>query len=154
MINLQKIKDELMQTYQAELCEESVIDIRNAQNAKELVSLLHKYAIFINYQAFPVEHLLRKWFEGEKDMLNSNGIYLDQITTISDPEQQSIFCAGKCDILFIVQEPHIYKITLQDESNLSIIAHRTAVVKVRNKGKGTITTHYKAPNATIKQFVK
>ncbi|MBO4550140.1 MAG: hypothetical protein J5733_05360 [Bacteroidaceae bacterium] len=143
-------KADIIETYKEQLCTESLEALEKAKTPDELVSILHKFATYLHYKTLPDVEFGRKWFGNELDLLNRNGIYLDQILHVKDPEQKSLIMFGDCHITLMLTKPSIWNVSLQDDSSLSLLTYGTCSAIVREKGSGHTKILHKNPQSVIK----
>lgn len=146
---LEAMKADLLETYKSDLCEESVADIQNAQTLQKFIGILHKYAAFLTYKSIPRIDWVRKWFADYKQEAEQYGCYIDKIATITNPTTP-IIAYGRSYLSFIATKPHIYTITLQDESECTIVAYYVSIVNVRQKDNSRAIVVHRDSQARIK----
>lgn len=143
------MKADLLKTYAADLCEESVADIQAASNVQEFINVLNKYTAFLNYKSIPEIGWVRKWFNDYKRDAEECGCYIDCYRFLTDPKQP-LTLYGTTNITLFVTEPHIYQVTTQDESRLQVDANGVAAVNVRQKHQSEVTILNQAKTSIIK----
>ncbi len=147
----QRLKSNFLDTYAADLCEESIEDIQRATDVAAFIAVLHKYLHFLNFKSVPTADWAREWFSDYIDEANANGVYLDQIVALNNPDNDSIVLLGHCNVNVILAQPKTTYFTLQDDSRLSIVAYYSTCCKVRLKGtESKATVLHKSPYANIK----
>ena len=144
-----RLKADLLTTYAADLCEESLADIQAATNVQEFIAVLNKYTAFLKYKCIPTIDWVRKWFGDYKRDAEECGCYLDCVRVVTNPTTP-ITLYGKSSVTLIVTEPHVYQITTQDESRLNIDANGVAAVNVRQKHQSEVTVLNQAKTSIIK----
>ncbi len=146
---LQAMKADLLTTYQADLCEESIADINRAATLQEFIDVLHTYSAFLAYKSVPKIDWVRKWFSDHKDEAETCGCYIDAIRAITNPAMP-IVAYGCSNISLIVTKAGLYNITLQDDSYCSIVAYYTSMVRVRQKDNSQVHIIHKDNRSIIK----
>lgn len=127
----QRMKQDFLDTYRKDLCEDSLDDIHNANDVDTFIAILHKYLHFLKYKFIPTIDWARKWFLDYTEEINAHGVYLDQIVTITDHPSESVVLLGKCRANVFCTEPKTTYFTLQDESKISVFAYNYACCVVR-----------------------
>ena len=143
------LKADILKTYADDLCEESVADIQAATSLAEFINVLNKYTAFLNYKNIPKIDWVRKWFGDYKYEAEKNGCYIDSTCTVVNPTTP-ITLYGTSDITLIVDLPHIYQVTTQDESMLTVSAFGVSVVNVRQKDDSDVLVASKDESSKIK----
>jgi hypothetical protein len=135
-----KMKADLVETYKADLCEESVEAINNASDIAEFVRLLPKFSVYLNYKELPSIDWVKKWFNTTelRRIANDNGVYFDGIATIVSPIIP-IVLMGDVKAIFTCAHPHLYQIVTQDESSVQISTFCNCVVRVRQKNNSEVS---------------
>ena len=144
-----RLKADLLTTYAADLCEESLADIQAATTVQEFIAVLNKYTAFLKYKCIPEIGWVRKWFGDYKRDAEECGCYLDSMAVVTDPKQP-LTLYGTASVTLFVSEPHLYQVTTQDDSRLQIDANGVAAVNVRQKHNSKVIVLNKAKTATIK----
>ncbi|MCM1576969.1 MAG: hypothetical protein NC035_08330 [Bacteroides sp.] len=132
-------KKDFLATYGDMLCEESYSLIDKAGTPSDFINLLHTFAVYLRYKVIPSAEWSRKWFIKELPLINSCGVYLDQIAAVKDPDSSSLVLIGNCSLNVMYTRPIKNNITLQDESNVKLIMYGAACCTVREKGTGKTT---------------
>ena len=143
------LKADLLTTYAADLCEESVADIKAANNVTALIAVLDKYTAFLKYKTIPDVNWARKWFGNHKNDAEEAGCYLDVTRVVTNPDKP-ITLYGNANVVLIAYEPHIFRVTTQDNSRLSIDASGVAAVNVRQKHDSDVTILHKHKTSIVK----
>lgn len=143
------MKADLLKTYAADLCEESVADIQAATSLRQFIDVLNKYTAFLKYKSIPEIGWVRKWFSYHKSEAEECGCYLDCYRIVIDPKQP-ITLYGTANVTLFVTEPHIYQVTTQDDSSLQVDANGVAAVNIRQKHNSKVFVLNKNKQATIK----
>ena len=146
---LEQMKADLLSTYQTDLCEESVDDIRNADTLKAFIGILHKYAAFLTYKDIPKIDWVRKWFTDYKQEAEQYGCYIDKIAAVTNPSTP-IIGFGRSYLNFTATKPNAYTITLQDESECYITAFYASCISVRQKDNSIVKIIHRDNNSKIK----
>ena len=138
MMNLEELKADLLETYKADLCEESIEAIKGAQDLPEFIRLLAKFSAFLNYKEIPKMDWVNKWFNTPElmEIANENGVYYKGFATIVNPTQH-IVLMGDVKAIVTCAQPHLYQITAQDNSNVEVATFCNCLVKLRMKGQST-----------------
>lgn len=147
---LEACKQDLLSTYKEQLCNESVASIKAAQTPEEFVNILHEFDTFLMYQALPDAEWSRKWFLGEKPLLNKCGVYLDQVVSINNPECRKLILMGDSHVTLTCSTPNIFNISLQECSTLNLITVGVTSVTVREKGTGKANILLRSKQSIIK----
>ena len=143
------LKADMLTTYAVDLCEESVADIKAANNVMAFIAILNKYTAFLNYKCIPEIDWVRKWFGNYKRDAEDCGCYIDCVRFVTNPALP-ITLYGTANVTLIVSEPHIYQVTTQDESHLQINAVGEAVVNVRQKQQSEVKVLDQSKTSIIK----
>lgn len=143
------LKADMLTTYAADLCEESIADIKAANNVMAFIAILNKYTAFLNYKCIPGIDWVRKWFGDYKSIAEECGCYIDCVRVVTNPAIP-LTLYGKASVTLIVSEPHIFKVTTQDESRLQIDASGVAAVNVRQKQQSEVTILNQPKTSIIK----
>ena len=146
---LEAMKADLLTTYAEDLCAESHIDIANANNVAAFISVLDKYTAFLKYKSIPTVEWARKWFDNYKKEAEECGCYLDVVRTITNPSTP-ITLFGTAQVVLVVNEPHIFRVTTQDDSQLRISAYGTCAVNVRQKDNSKVNILHKDNSSIVK----
>lgn len=135
MMNFEDMKADLLETYKADLCDESIEAINNAKDLPEFIRLLAKFSAFLNYKEIPKIDWVNKWFNTPELMkvANDNGVYYKGFATIVNPTLH-IVLMGDVKAVVTCAQPHMYQITAQDDSNVEIATFCNCFVKLRMKG--------------------
>lgn len=143
------MKADLLSTYQADLCEDSIEDINRATTLQEFIGVLHTYSAFLMYKSIPKIDWVRKWFSDYKDEAEACGCYIDRIVTITNPAMP-IVAYGRSNISLIVTKAGLYNITLQDDSYCSIVSYYASMIRVRQKDNSRAHIIHKDNRSIIK----
>lgn len=146
-----QMKADLLETYKADLCEESVEAINQAGTMAEFIGLLGKFSAFLNYKEIPTIDWVKNWFNTSelRKIANDNGVYFDGIVVITNPTKYSVLM-GNVKAVLTCAEPHLYQLTIQDNSELEIATFCNCSVRVRKKGNAKCSTITKNPYSRIK----
>ena len=148
---LTRLKASFVETHRPYLCEESIRMIEKARTLAQFIDILHHFVHFKFFDQVPSLEWAHEWFDEYLQEANACGVYLDQITTLDNPKQESIILLGKCHVNAILVRPATFYITLRDESHLSLITYGTANATVRLKGEQTTFTNmHHSPYSRIK----
>lgn len=143
------LKADMLTTYAADLCEESVADIKAANNIMAFIAILNKYTAFLKYKCIPDIDWVRKWFGDYKSVAEECGCYIDCVRVVTNPTIP-LTLYGKARVTLVVNEPHIYKVTTQDDSRLQIDASGVAAVNVRQKQQSEVAINNQSKTSIIK----
>lgn len=149
----ERMRADFLAQYGNSLCEESLDEVAGAQDLKTFIILLHRYMHYLCYKQMtvPTVEWVRKWFADYKVELNENGIFLDQIAAIENPTTDSVILFGASNINVILAKSQTIEFTLEDNSQLNIVAYYSAYCNVRLKGaESKATVIQKSPQSKIK----
>ena len=135
------LKASFIETHRQYICEESMEMIEQAKNLAQFIDILHRFVHFKFFDRVPSLEWCEEWFGKYLPEANACGVYLNQITTLDNPKQESIILLGKCHVNAILVRPATFYITLRDESHLSLITYGTACATIRLKGELTTFTN-------------
>ncbi len=134
----ERLKADLLATYASDLCDESVEDIKASTSLAEFIAVLNKYTAFLNYKTIPKVDWVRKWFGENKSEAEQNGCYIDAITTAINPTMP-ITLYGDTRLQLIISDAHVYQVTTQDNSRVSISTYGVCAVNVRQKDASSVS---------------
>lgn len=143
------MKADLLETYKADLCEDSIEAVQHARTLQELIDVLHTYSAFLKYKSIPKIDWVRKWFADHKQEAEQYGCYIDRIVSITNPTQP-IIAFGTSNISLVINKAGVYNITLQDDTYCSIVAYYTSMVRVRQKDNSQVHVLHKSNSSIIK----
>lgn len=148
---LELMKADLLAEYRAQLCEDSLDAIEKASTIEEFIGLLSKFSAFLNYKFIPEVWWVRKWFNNpeRKDIAESNGVYFEGIHVVTNPTKP-IVVMGDAQIMLTCTEPHLYRVTLQENSKCTITTFYACAVNVRQKGNSECKVLHKHNMSNIK----
>lgn len=146
-----QMKADLLETYKADLCEESVEAINQAGTMAEFIGLLGKFSAFLNYKEIPTIDWVKKWFNTRelRKIANDNGVYFDGIATIVSPTIPIVLMGDVKAILTCVT-PLLYQVVTQDNSSVEITTFCNSVVRVRQKNNSKVNILHKHNLSRIK----
>jgi hypothetical protein len=145
------MKADLIETYKADLCEESIGAINNASDIAAFVRLLPKFSVYLNYKELPSIDWVKKWFNTTelRRIANENGVYFDGIATIVSPTIP-IVLMGDVAAILTCAKPHLYQVVTQDYSKVKITTFCNSVVRVRQKNNSQVDILHKHNLSRIK----
>ena len=148
---LELIKADLLAEYQEELCEESIESIHAASTPEEFIGLLAKFSAFLGYKCLPRAEWVKKWFNTTeyKELAQTNGVYFDGIHAVKNPTLPLVVM-GDAEITLLCDQPHMYKVTLQENSRCSITAFYSCFINVRKKDDSRCSIFHKSNLSRIK----
>lgn len=144
-----EIKHDFVDKYRDMLCDESMEDIACSYDWPSFVAVLRKYMAFNNYKPFPDAEWARKWFAADKQSINEEGIYLDQMVNVKNPDKY-IMCYGDCTGVITITEGGRHYVMLQDKSSINLFMNSQAVVFVKLKGDARVWEMMKAKGSILK----
>lgn len=129
-----RMKADLLETYKADLCEESVDAISQASTIEEFIGLLAKFAAFLAYKEIPSVEWVKQWFNTAelRKIANDNGVYFDGMVTLRNPSVP-IVVMGDAKVFLICVEAHMYQVYLQDNAQCDVTTLCNCFVKIRQK---------------------
>lgn len=146
-----QMKADLIETYKADLCEESLEAINGVSDLAAFVRLLPKFSIYLNYKELPSIDWVKKWFNTTelRRIANENGVYFDSIATIVSPTIP-IVLMGDVKAILTCAKPHLYQVVTQDNSSVEITTFCNSVVRVRQKNNSKVNILHKHNLSRIK----
>ena len=146
-----QMKADLIETYKADLCEESLEAINGVSDLAAFVRLLPKFSIYLNYKELPSIDWVKKWFNTTelRRIANDNGVYFDGIATIVSPTIP-IVLMGDVKAILTCATPHLYQVVTQDNSSVEITTFCNSVVRVRQKNNSKVNILHKHNLSRIK----
>lgn len=146
-----QMKADLIETYKADLCEESLDAINKASDISVFVRLLPTFSLYLNYKEIPSIEWVNKWFDTPelRKIANDNGVYFDGIATIVSPTIP-IVLMGDVKAILTCATPHLYQVVTQDNSSVEITTFCNSVVRVRQKNNSKVNILHKHNLSRIK----
>ena len=146
-----QMKADLIETYKADLCEESLEAINGVSDLAAFVRLLPKFSIYLNYKELPSIDWVKKWFNTTelRKIANDNGVYFDGIATIVSPTIP-IVLMGDVKAILTCATPHLYQVVTQDNSSVEITTFCNSVVRVRQKNNSKVNILHRHNLSRIK----
>ena len=146
-----RMKADLIETYKADLCEESLEAINGASDLAAFVKLLPKFSLYLNYKELPSAEWVKQWFNTSelRKIANDNGVYFDGIATIVSPAIP-IVLMGDVKAILTCAKPHLYQVVTQDNSSVDITTFCNSVVRVRQKNNSKVNILHKHNLSRIK----
>ncbi len=146
-----QMKSDLIETYKADLCEESLEAINKASDIASFVRLLPTFSLYLNYKEIPSIEWVNKWFDTPelRKIANDNGVYFDGIATIVSPTIP-IVLMGDVKAILTCATPHLYQVVTQDNSSVEITTFCNSVVRVRQKNNSKVNILHKHNLSRIK----
>lgn len=146
-----QMKADLIETYKADLCEESLEAINKASDIASFVRLLPTFSLYLNYKEIPSIEWVNKWFDTPelRKIANDNGVYFDGIATIVSPTIP-IVLMGDVKAILTCATPHLYQVVTQDNSSVEITTFCNSVVRVRQKNNSKVNILHKHNLSRIK----
>lgn len=148
---LELMKADLLAEYKEVLCKDSLDAILASTTAEEFIALLHKFSCFLEYKCIPHAWWVRKWFNNpkRKQLANDNGVYFEGIHAVANPTTP-IVVMGDAKIVLTCSVPHLYNITLQEDSKCDITSFYACNIRVRQKGNAQCRVLHKDRLSHIK----
>lgn len=144
------LRADFVNTYKDELCEESLSLINKADTVEKFINILHLFIWNINVKPLPRHKWVKKWFINHLSLANSQGCYIDQIVSVTNPTCESIVCFGNTSLSLVITKPCSLSISLRDDSTLSICAFPVCLIKVRTTDTSKVNILHKSRHAHIK----
>lgn len=146
-----QMKADLIETYKADLCEESLEAINGVSDLAAFVRLLPKFSVYLNYKELPSIDWVKKWFNTTelRKIANDNGVYFDGLATIVSPTIP-IVLMGDVKAILTCATPHLYQVVTQDNSSVEITTFCNSVVRVRQKNNSKVNILHKHNLSRIK----
>lgn len=147
----QQIKSDLLSEYKNDLCTESVDAIEKASTPEEFIGLLTVFSAYLKRKNIPEVWWVKKWFDNPqcKEIAESNGVYFDGFHALVNPEKP-IIAMGDAQLFLTYTKPHLYNVTLQDDSICDVTTFYTCVVNVMQKGNSRCNVKHKENLSKIK----
>ncbi len=148
-----QMRADFLEQFGSSLCQESRDEVADAPTLKAFIALLHRYMHFLCFKGLkvPTTEWVRKWFRNELAELNKNGVFLDQILALEDPATDSVILLGTTNINVILTKSRTVEFTLEDSSQLHIVAYYSACCNVRLKSADSnANIIHKTNNAKVK----
>ena len=146
-----QMKADLLETYKAELCEESVEAINQAGTMAEFIGLLAKFSAFLRYKEIPTIEWVEKWFNTHelRKIANDNGVYFEGYNTIVNPTKP-VVVMGNAKVMITFIQAHLYQVYLQNNAQCEITTLGNCVVRVRQKNNSKASVLHKHNLSQIK----
>lgn len=148
----QEIKTDLLHSFGNSFCEEALQTVQNARTAKQLITVLHKYAFEIWKYKYISTDWVRRWFSNEQPLLQACHCYLDQPISLTNPDSD-IVCFGKCRISIVLTKPQRIRVFLQDDTHVNICTYGVCLVSLYVRDNASVSTAYQSKLSIIKTHI-